>query len=194
MSLIMITAPAVEPISLAEAKAQCKVETDADDALISGMISAARAQAEHKLNRPLITQTWERVLDAFPEGAILLGLGPVQSIASVKYYDLAGVQQTLDPATYSLDSDSNDRAGYVLPSASASTWPDTLDAANALRVRFACGYGASGAAVPPDIIAWIKARVATLYKHRDETVVSTIVVQVPSGPLDSLLDQHILYT
>lgn len=63
----LIAAPGAEPVTLAEAKLHARVETAADDTLISAMISAAREEAEHILGRALITQTWEMVLPAFAD-------------------------------------------------------------------------------------------------------------------------------
>ena len=46
--------PVTEPVSLAEAKAQLRVEFDADDELIAGYITAAREICESFLNQPLV--------------------------------------------------------------------------------------------------------------------------------------------
>lgn len=61
-----------EPVSLAEAKAQLRVEFDADDNLIAGYITAAREICESFLNQPLVAaegeeppavkQTWKQAI------------------------------------------------------------------------------------------------------------------------------------
>ena len=66
MPLNLITPPAVEPVTLADAKAHLKVDTTDDDALITALITAARARAEWHTGRALITQSWTLWLDAWP--------------------------------------------------------------------------------------------------------------------------------
>ena len=58
MSLQLITPPAIEPVTLAEAKAHLKVDTTDDDTLITSLIAAARARAEWHTRRAFITQGW----------------------------------------------------------------------------------------------------------------------------------------
>ena len=167
MPLTLITAPSVEPVTLAEAKLQCKVDADltADDALISALISAVREQAEHEIGGALITQTWERTLDAFPAagGALELGMPPVQSLVSVKYLDAAGTEQTLVNTAYTLDAVAG--PGWVLPAA-GTDWPAAGDYANAVRVRFVAGYGLA-AAVPAAVKAWMLLHIAEWYAQRE---------------------------
>lgn len=182
MPLILITEPTAEPVTLAEAKAHCRVEVADDDALIGVLIGAAREQVEHILGRALMTQTWERVLDAFPAGAIELGMPPVQSITSIKYLDAAGAEQTLAPSAYALDADS--LPGWALPDADTD-WPDTQAVANAVRVRFAAGY-ASAAAVPDSIKQWILIHVGYWYGNRE----AAAAVEMKRLPyVDCLLDR-----
>ena len=185
MTLKLITAPATEPITLAEAKAHLRCGDD-EDALINALIVAAREAAEHELGRALVTQTWERVVDAFPAVELELGMPPVQSITSVTYIDTAGALQTLSASAYTLDPTTP--PGWALP-ATGYTWPATLDTANAVRVRFSAGYGAA-AAVPAGIKAWILLRLGTLYKHREGVVTGVTVAEVPGGFVDRLLDPY----
>lgn len=68
----LIQAPALEPISLAEAKNHLRVDTDLteDDLLIGMMISAARGIAERFTKRAIITQQWKVFLDIFPNTVV----------------------------------------------------------------------------------------------------------------------------
>lgn len=190
MTLKLITAPASEPISLAEAKLHCKVDGDEDDALLTALIQAAREEAEHEVGRPLITQTWEKVLDEFPFGEIYLGKPNVLSVTSIKYYDEAQIEQTMPSSSYSLDAE-NDADCWLLPAINTE-WPATLDTANAVRVRFTCGYG-SASNVPATIKAWMLVRIATLYKHREEFVSGVSVTKLPEQFTDRLLDRFRVY-
>jgi uncharacterized phiE125 gp8 family phage protein len=189
MTLKLITAPAAEPVTTDEAKLHLRVTHSADDALIATLVSAARQHAEHLMGRSIITQTWERVLDAFPAVEIKVGgspAGPVAAITSVSYTDTAGATAVLDPADYTLDDVAE--PGFVLPSAALSTWPATYDTVNAVRVRFTAGFGASGAAVPGPILAYIKLRVGTLYKFREDVAAGVSVADLPGHYSERLLD------
>ncbi len=188
MTLRLITAPAAEPLTLADAKLHLRVEHSADDDLITALIQAAREGAEHLTGRALITQTWERVLDAFPAAEIELGRAPVLAITSVKYIDPNGDEQTMDAADYSLDATTP--SGWVLPSETLAAWPTTLDTANAVVVRFTCGYGAAASDVPAGIRAWMKLRVGTLYKLREEIQAGVSVSDLPGGYAERLLDPY----
>lgn len=185
MALKLITGPTVEPLTLAEAKLHLRVDGSDEDALITPLITAARRMAEQRSGRALCSQTWELALDAFPASAIALPLPPSQSITSIKYLDPAGAEQTLASDQYALDNYGSQH--WVLP-AQDVTWPDTLDAANAVKVRFVAGYGAA-ADVPADIRAWLLLAIGTLYARR-ETVVDGQAAELPGGFWQSLLDPY----
>ena len=189
MALKLITAPATEPVTLTEAKAHCRVDGTDDDALITALITAARQQGEHRTGRAFITQTWELALDAFPEAEIELQLPPVQSITSVKYLDSSEVEQTISSAEYSLDT--YGIRNWVIPSYGYD-WPSTLDAANAVKVRFVTGYGAASA-VPESLKAWILLAIGTLYANR-EAVIAGTTGELPRDLFDGLLDPYRTYS
>jgi uncharacterized phiE125 gp8 family phage protein len=184
MSLKLITPPALEPVTLAEAKLHLRVDNATEDALIAALITAAREHAEHVTERAFITQTWELALDAFPCAEIRLPKPALLSIVSVKYDDAAAVEQTLGGSAYTIDTHA--QPGWLLP-AYNTTWPTTLAAANALRIRYTAGYGAAASAVPAGIKAWMLLRLGNLYRNREELVDGRMVQ--PSF-VDRLLDPY----
>lgn len=191
MPLALQIAPALEPITVAEAKLNCRVDHAVDDTLFADVIKAMRERAEHETGRALITQTWDLLLDAFPCAEIELGKPKVLSIVSVTYLDPAGVSQTIDSANYTLDSAS--LPGWVLP-AVGYEWPATQQAANAVRVRFTAGYGPASTDVPAAIRQWIQAQVAAAYRNREAFVAGfTAVSELPNRFVDGLLDPYRTY-
>ena len=152
MSITLITPPATEPVTLANARGAIGITDAADtssDATITRHITEAREWVEKHLQRSLITQTWKLRLDAWPsDGVIELPMGPVQSISSVTYTDTAGASQTVDSADYYLDSYSlqpNVRPAY------SESWPSARYFHDSIAVQYVVGYGAA-AAVPGPII------------------------------------------
>lgn len=146
MSYVLITPPAVEPVSLAEIKAQLSAQYDTlSDAIIMSRITTARQWAEEFCAKSFVTQTWELRLDEWPDdGVINLRRGPVQSIVSVKYTDSAGVLQTMSSADYKL-------AGDRLIPVYGKPWPGARIEADSIQVRFVAGFGAAAANVPGPI-------------------------------------------
>ena len=192
MGLSLIVPASEEPITVAEAKASpsLRVAVATDDTDIGTLITTARDMAETITRRAFITQTWELVLDGFPTGGIVLPLPPLQSVASIKYIDTDGAQQTLDALLYAVDTDSE--PGLVVP-AYGESWPSTRDEVNAVRVRFVAGYGAA-ADVPAAIKTWIKMRAGTLYDNPQALVVGQTVMNVPRDFIDGLLDGYRVIT
>lgn len=191
---ILITAPAAEPLTLAEARLHLRIDDDIteEDTLLEALIKAVRSRAEHELGRRLVTQTWDMVLDAFPDGtdAIRLhsSLWQPQSITHVQYLDTAAVVQTMSAADYTLDP--HTAPGYVFLNEGAS-WPgDAADSANAVKVRVVCGYGAAATDVPEDVRAWMKLQLGTLWEHRAAIASGVNVSELPGRFVAGLLDPH----
>lgn len=181
MALRLITAPATYPVTLTEVKSHLRVDHTDDDTLIQLYINAVTAHVDGKdgfLGRALIDQTWELVLDTFPDNEIKIPLPPLIEVLSVRYDDTAGVQQTISSLTYTVDNVSE--PGWVVP---ASTWPATFDGINAVRIQFRAGYlDASSppvANVPNDIKSAMLLMIGTLYAQRESVVVGEAAVEVP---------------
>lgn len=183
----VVTPPAIEPVSLAEARLHLRVDSDAEDALIAGLIRTAREQAEHRTRRALITQTLEAIYCGFPwGGALELPRPPLQSVTSVKYYDVADAEATLAAALYSVDTAA--LLGRVVLD-DGQSWPTTaLRPAQGVIVRYVAGYGDGAGDVPESIRHWILLTVGELFERREHATAGTTVT--PNPFVDRLLDEY----
>jgi uncharacterized phiE125 gp8 family phage protein len=180
MGLRLVTGPAAQPVTLAEAKAHLRVTHAQDDAYIASIVAAATRQTENDTSRRWITQRWACVLDAFPSdgGAVVLPLQPVAPTgAAVKYLDSAGTEQTWNAANWALDV--SGPFARVAPVASAS-WPAAANRIGAVSIEFDAGCG-DASAVPADVKAAILLVAGTLYEQRATVVTGTIVSEVPAA-------------
>jgi uncharacterized phiE125 gp8 family phage protein len=196
MTLSLVTAPTVEPLTVADIEQQCRTGAGglaAESVLVGGYISAVRQKAEVALRRQLITATWNLTLDAFPAPSrsnpfalIEIPLPPLQSVVSVKYLSVDNTLITLDPSLYVVDLAT---PGRIIP-AYGQTWPATLDFPGTVRVQFVAGYGDSAEDVPDCIKTWMLLNVANLYENREsESVSDSRMSQIDLTTMaDSLLD------
>ncbi|MDD0814280.1 head-tail connector protein [Curvibacter sp. HBC28] len=165
MGLRRTSMPAIEPVSLAEAKLHLRVDHDDEDTLIGALITAARMDCEERLQRSLITSGWEWTLDAFRD----LGYvprPPLVSVTSLKYVDAAGTQQTLDPSAYRVDA-AGDQPGRLEPV--AGQWPFAQDRLNSVTVAYQAGYGAAATDVPGPIRQWILLAIGDMFANRERS-------------------------
>ncbi|MHA0111195.1 head-tail connector protein, partial [Klebsiella pneumoniae] len=66
MPATLLTPPLSEPVALADVKAELRLETGDEDALVERMLIAARAHIETVTRRVLVTQTWRVFIDVWP--------------------------------------------------------------------------------------------------------------------------------
>lgn len=188
MTLTLITPPDTEPITLSEVKAHCRIEHMTDDTLITSLITAARLAAEHELQRPLITQTWQAAYESFPsdQSAIALGKFRPRAIQSITYLDQNGADADMPESAYVLDAATV--PGWVHPAYNTS-WPSARAFANSVRIRFTAGYGAA-ADVPQCIKQWMLLMIGSMYAFREAT---TDRAQARLPYINSLLDPERVY-
>ncbi len=216
MGLKLITAPTVEPVTLADTYLQCYLVPSGSppvhpqDSTLTRAIASGRRAAESYTRRALMTQTWELWLDRFPgedarrafwhrdssravhreDFALKIPLPPLQSITSVKYIDETGAEQTMDPSAYQLDDASE--PAQLFP-AVGTCWPRTqCDTVGSVKVRFVAGYGDAEESVPEDIRSWILMRVGHWFENREATAAArgsgSDLIEVPF--VDELLNPY----
>lgn len=196
-SLRLITAPENEPVTVAEASRHLRLNDSTLQAeeypLVESLITSARQAIEGArgwLGRALITQTWELVLDEFPCDEIRIPLPPLQTIVSIKYDDVNGVEQTVSSANYIVDAYSE--PARVVP-ISTFFWPATKDKINAVRVRFTAGYGDDPEDVPAPIRSGMLLMIGNLYENRYTVGIGGTVNEIPMV-IDALLAPYRIWS
>ena len=137
--LTVITPPATEPVSLAEAKMHCRVDHNVEDALLASLIQAARGLVEETTGRALITRTLEWRVDQWST-LLYLPYPPTISVVQISYTDADGATATLPTTAYSLRNS-------VIPAyirLDAAQRPAVeLARDGAIAIRYQAGYGAA---------------------------------------------------
>tara|TARA_R110000824_G_scaffold47353_3_gene134940 strand:+ start:5161 stop:5814 length:654 start_codon:yes stop_codon:yes gene_type:complete len=205
--LSLVTAPAVEPISLTEAKTHLRVDSTADDAYITSLIIVAREAAELYTQRTFITQTWQMFMDCWPIGkgrddwfsgvrqmpitsitgssSIELPKPPLQSVTHIKTYANDDTATTYSSANYYVSTYSglNPSNGRITLR-DGDGWPSPSRNADGIEIHFISGYGDASSDVPQQIIQGILEEIAFRYEHRGDLLdVNTINSQMAVGLL-----------
>lgn len=180
MGIRVTTQPALEPITLQEAKDHLRVDDDNEDALISELIKAAREHCENHIQMPLITQSLTYYTDCF-DGVMELKPN-LQSVTSINYIDTDGNSQLLASTEY--DVSTTDIIGSVYP-AIDKTWPSTQSVKNAVEIEFIAGYGLA-ADVPAPIKQAMLLLIGHYYQNREAVTVGVSITVTPMA-VDMLL-------
>jgi uncharacterized phiE125 gp8 family phage protein len=201
MGVRVITPPALEPITLEEAHAWVRDDSDPhNDFALTLLIQAMREYAENLTGRAFVPRTLELTLDSFAfcsRGAqgLLLPSPPLVSVESVTYVDVDGADRALSVDVYTVDADSDPGRIYLSYNQS---WPSTRAVPGAVRVRYVAGYAPLqvGSPAVPDYRAnipacvklWMHTRLATLFENREQIIVGDAVSELPRDFADGLLD------
>ena len=176
-SVTRATGPAVEPLTVAEAKLHLRVDISDDDAYIGTLITAAREWVENYLDRTLITTQLILRAAEFPTEELELARPPMATAgtatAVVITYTLADTTTaTLSTALYRVDRTST--PGNVAPIING-TWPsDVIEDANAVAVTYWAGYGPTSASVPATIRHAMLMLIGHWYEQRSAVLTATI--------------------
>lgn len=191
MRLQLVTAPIVEPVSLAELKLHSRLDlADAtEDALLTRLITAARLHVETLTGRALCTQTWRYSLKEWPASLrLVLPRPPLQSVTSVTYLDADGVTQTMSAGDYRVYGAETApvKTAYGPPGEvwlrSAKSWPTaSLEQGPAITVEYVAGYGGASD-VPTALIQAVLLLAGHWYEHREAAEDSKFAAGVAEMP------------
>lgn len=182
--LSLLSAPAIEPVSEAEALAHLRVSSEDELALLHGCMRAARQMVENWTDRAMISQGWRWMLDAWPggdggmwwdgvrDGAIRNGTArfiempkaPLLSVSAITLFNDADQGTIWPAANYFVDTASLP-GRLVLRNAAVA--PSPQRAANGLQIDFTCGYGPSPGDVPAPLRQAILMLAAHYFENRE---------------------------
>lgn len=210
---VLKTAPAIEPVTAAELRAQlAETETGLPDAQADALISEARELIEQMTGLALITQVWTLALDHWPNGqeqwwdgmregaisdiyvpnalrAVTLPRYPLASVNTVTVFDEAGNDAAVTiGATFNVDT--YRRPGRMVLR-DGSTWPIALRNSNAVEIDYTAGYGASPSMVPATLKRAVKQVAAYLHAHYGDDCVPEDALGAARGLLDAYVVKRI---
>ena len=164
MPSILLTPPAVEPVSLAEAKAHLRVGHADDDQFIATLIAAASRQVGAQTGLALIEQQWTVFRDDWPENGVFeLPYAPLTAVEELASFGDDDTKAVIDPAHYYIDAAS--RPPRLLLRGSR-IWARPGRIGNGIAATVTVGFGAAGIDVPEPLRQAMLVLMAHWYEHR----------------------------
>ncbi|WP_417832782.1 head-tail connector protein [Terasakiella sp.] len=138
-----------EIITLEQAKFNSKIDYDYEDELLQMYVDAIPDEFENYTGNVILEREMNLYLTRW-EPKFSLGVSPVQSITSVKYYDENGDQQTVAPEDYKLFQYDNGTGPRMLFKFEVEpTLVDREIEEYPIEIKFKAGY--ANANIPADI-------------------------------------------
>jgi uncharacterized phiE125 gp8 family phage protein len=173
------TPVSVEPITLAQAKAQVRVQGTEDDTFIERLITTARDHVEKVCGQYFATRTIEVYCDSFCDLARIETV-PVSEDVVISYQDIDGAPQDVDEDLYELRADGLD-AALVLKA--GQSWPAKQPGS---RVKMTAEVGEG--TPPPSVIHAMMLLIGAWYENREQTAIGVSVSELPGTvAVDALL-------
>ncbi len=144
----VVTAPTVEPVTLAEVKEHLRLDHSDHDTMLENLIQASREWMEQVTSRALVQQTRAVLYRQWPDRHFVLPYPPIQSVSSVKYTDTNGTTSTFSADNYEVVT--NREPGLLILGYS-KVWPSAtlLHDSYPIEIEYVCGYAVTEDS-PPD--------------------------------------------
>ncbi len=182
MSLVMTGAPALEPVTLVEAKAHLRVDTALEDTFIASLITTSRLQVEAILGLAMITQNWTWRFDAWPRGGVEFPLSPVSAVSLVRTQNSDQSFATLAAANYIVDG--RGTPPRLVPS--STNFPQPGVVALGIEIQFTAGYGTLASDVPAPLRQAILLLVAHWFENREPFIEGAMPKSFPDAVIGLL--------
>ncbi len=191
-SLTRSSQPVVEPVTITDAKAHLRVDTDADNTYIMGLVAAARAWVEEYLDRSLVHTQWTMRLDGFPPNGLdnlelprpPMATASAVSAVAITYTTETGAVVVFPSHEYRVDR--NSTPGAISP-LYEQAWPVHRRDDNSVTITWWGGYGEDGRSVPTQIRHAMLMLVAHWYDRRESVLTGLVSKEIEYG-VKSLLD------
>jgi len=182
----LLTPPAVEPVTVTDAKLAARLDGAHWDTIVAGAITAAREVAEHETGRYFISQQRRLSLTDWPAATDKLPFHAATAVA-ISYWT-GSAWAVLDPAAYVWAHAWPD---ILIAPALTTSWPTLGEVALGPRVRVDVTLGAADAAgVPATAKRFIEALVTVMTSDPSLTASDALA---SSAYLPRMLDSLRLY-
>jgi len=167
-SVDLVTAPSIEPISLADTKDFMGITDDSSNTIITNLIKCAREWAEDFTSLNFISQKWDQRWDDIPRGIELeLMKAPLISVETISSFADDNNETTFTATSYVVDTFSYRRRGRIFLN-EGTVWPTSLRDRSNLRAQYTVGFGTLATDVPQAIREALKFAVQGAFNGKDE--------------------------
>jgi uncharacterized phiE125 gp8 family phage protein len=150
------TAPALEPLTMAEVKLFLGIDGSTYDNVISAMLSASRQMAERYIGCSIITQSWEVSYKSDQiQSKIILPKGPLISVSQAKAIFPDETEHLISSENYSLTKAKDE-----------IRFDNLLSNINELVISYDAGYSSDASDVPEILKQGILSNISYLYENR----------------------------
>ncbi|KAB0679951.1 head-tail connector protein [Aureimonas leprariae] len=158
MVVVELGGGGAEPVSVAEAKAWCRIERSDEDDLIAALVTAAREMVERETRAVLVKRGFRIALEAVPaDRRVRLPRTPLGAVTMITAYGADGTSRNFMPAGATPDRASGEDVVVLADDVVAA-------AANGVEVEFIAGFDAGS--VPEALKLAVKEIVAASYEMR----------------------------
>ncbi len=179
MTSFLLSGPALEPVTLAQAKLFIRVSDSAEDSFITTLITAARLHVEGITGRALIAQSWRVIRDDWPSDRVVdLPVSPLISLSAITAYDENGVATALPLAQFQPETNVTP-ARIFLPSALSGV--PILRQHSGIEIDYVAGFGSAASDIPADLTQAVLSLIGYWFENRDAVVIAGSGAVVPSG-------------